>query len=32
MRVKEWINNGGDEQKLLYGKIKINDLEIINQL
>jgi len=32
MRVKDWIENGGDEQKLLYGKIKIKDIEIINQL
>jgi len=32
MRVKHWIENGGDKEKLLYGKIKIKDLEIINQL
>ncbi|MDP2103829.1 MAG: DUF1704 domain-containing protein, partial [Candidatus Gracilibacteria bacterium] len=32
MRVKHWIENGGDKEKLMYGKIKIKDLEIINQL
>ncbi|EKD44278.1 MAG: hypothetical protein ACD_71C00188G0002 [uncultured bacterium (gcode 4)] len=30
-RIKDWIENGGDQKKLFYGKIKIKDIEIINQ-
>lgn len=32
MRVKKWIDEGGDYEKLFYGKIKINDLKIIDML
>lgn len=32
MRVKRWIENGGDQDKLFYGKIKIQDLGIIELL
>jgi alpha-L-glutamate ligase-like protein len=32
MRVKKWIDEGGDHEKLFYGKIKIQDLKIIDLL
>ena len=32
MRVKAWIDSGGSEQRLFYGKIKIQDLKILELL
>ncbi|MBP9779222.1 DUF1704 domain-containing protein [Candidatus Gracilibacteria bacterium] len=32
MRVKDWLDSGGNEGKLFYGKIKIQDLKILELL